>query len=40
MEFGLIAGLRRNAQKRTSAIFLFPVLLISLTSQQWNAVFS
>jgi hypothetical protein len=26
MEFGLIAGLRRNARERINAIFLFPVL--------------
>jgi hypothetical protein len=29
MEFGLIAGLRRNARERINAIFLSPVLLIS-----------
>ena len=33
MKFGLIAGLRRNARERMNAIFLFPVLLISLGSK-------
>jgi hypothetical protein len=32
MEFGLIAGLGRNARERVNAVFLFPVLLISLGS--------
>jgi hypothetical protein len=32
MKFELIAGLRRNARERINAIFLFPVLLISLGS--------
>ena len=33
MEFGLTAGLRRNARERINAIFLLPVLLISLGSK-------
>jgi len=33
MKFGLIAGLRRNARERINAIFLLPVLLISLGSK-------
>jgi hypothetical protein len=32
MEFGFITALRRNARERINAIFLFPVLLISLDS--------
>jgi hypothetical protein len=33
MEFGLIAGLRRNARERVNAIFLFTALLIPLGSK-------